>query len=101
MKTITQELAASLKYCEIKENEEFNNSIDLFDIASDFPFCNVTANTKHAGRFDVCAVDTCTESGNDIRLDIYAASECDVFSAVAIAKALHVKQHPAKCRAYR
>ena len=94
------EIKNGLKYCEIFENDEFINSWDITDISDDYPFCNITLNpsTYH---YDVCAVRYCTEYGNDIRDDKTLALRCELWAAVAIARALHIKKYPAKTQSYR
>lgn len=109
MQTLKQELTRKLKYCVIKDNDEFDDSLDIYDIASDFPFANVAYNRTDdafgigmsGNHYDVCRVDVCLEYGNEIRDDKYIAKCCTLFGVVAVLIGMHIDVTPAKRAAYK
>jgi hypothetical protein len=109
MNTLKQELTRKLKYCEIKENDEFEDCIDIYDIASDEPFCSIYTNRQDnpfglgmsGNYYDVCKVDSCFEYGNTIRDDKYIAKSCTIGAVVALVTGLHITVTPAKRAAYK
>jgi len=109
MNTLRHELTRALRYCQIKENDEFEDSLDIYDIASDEPFCCVTANRRDdafglgmsGNHWDVCRVDSCFEYGNTVRDDKYIAKSCNLEAVILLVVGMHIKVTPAKRAAYK
>ena len=109
MKSTERLLQRELKHCTVQVNDEFDDCLDICDIASDYPFCSIYHNIvddpygigMSANFYDVCRVDVCTEYGNEIRDDRIIAKSCTVAAVVALVIDMHIKVTPAQRAAYQ
>ncbi len=109
MNEIRETLTRKLKYCTVQFNAEFDDCLDICDIASDYPFCSVYHNIvddpygigMSANFYDVCRVDVCHEYGNDVRDDRIIAKSCTLAAVVDLVVGMHIKVTPAKRAAYK